>query len=132
VSWSVLRGGFPSLASISIPDSLNRKACLGTLNFPRITLNFVTIKQRMRITTAMLQELEQSIAPDAKAEIRVYAGGCDIRVRWDKGMKEVNQNLGAAQLAQIEEYREEKMGRVWDRLIRKFQGLRDQGSNKPN
>lgn len=120
------------MASISIPDSLNRKACLGTLNFPRITLNFVTIKQRMRITTAMLQELEQSIAPDAKAEIRVYAGGCDIRVRWDKGMKEVNQNLGAAQLAQIEEYREEKMGRVWDRLIRKFQGLRDQGSNKPN
>lgn len=86
----------------------------------------------MRITTAMLQELEQSIAPDAKAEIRIYAGGCDIRVRWDKGMKEVNQNLGAAQLAQIEEYREEKMRRAWDRLIRKFQGLRDQGSDKAN
>ena len=49
----------------------------------------------IRITTAMLQELEQSIAPDAKAEIRIYAGGCDIRVRWDKGLKEVNQNLGA-------------------------------------
>lgn len=80
----------------------------------------------MRITTAMLQELEQSITPDAQAEIRIYACGCDIRVRWDKGMKEVNQNLGAAQLAQIEEYREEKMKRVWDRLIAKMQGLRDQ------
>ncbi len=32
----------------------------------------------MRITTAMLQELEQSIAPDAKAEIRIYAGGYGI------------------------------------------------------
>jgi hypothetical protein len=40
-------------------------------------------------------------------------------------MKEVNQNLGAMQLAQIEEYREEKMRRVWDRLIAKMQGLRD-------
>lgn len=86
----------------------------------------------MLITTEMMQELERAIAPDAKAEIRIYAGGGDIRVRWDKGMKEVNQNLGAAQLAQIEEYREEKMRRVWDRLIRKFQGLRDQGSDKPN
>jgi dTDP-4-amino-4,6-dideoxygalactose transaminase len=47
-------------------------------------------------------------------------------------MKEVNQNLGATQLAQIEEYREEKMRRVWDRLIRKFQGLRDQSSDKAN
>jgi len=41
-------------------------------------------------------------------------------------MKEVSQNLGAVQLAQIEEYREEKMRRVWDKLIAKMQGLRDQ------
>jgi len=73
----------------------------------------------------MLQELEQSIAPDAKAEIRIYAGGRDIRVRWNKGMKEVNQNLGAVQLAQIEEYRDAKMRRVWDRLIAKMRELAD-------
>lgn len=79
----------------------------------------------MRITTTMLRELEQAIAPDAEAEIRIYAGGCDIRVRWDKGMKEVNQNLGAVQLAQIEEYRDAKMRRVWDRLIAKMQELAD-------
>ena len=79
----------------------------------------------MRITTAMLQELERSIAPDAQAEIRIYAGGCDIRVRWNKGLREANQNLGAEQLAQIEEFREEKMRQAWDKLIAKFQGLRD-------
>ena len=77
----------------------------------------------MRITTTMLHELEQSIAPDAQAEIRVYAGGCDIRVRWNGGLNELNQSLGAVQLAQIEEYREEKIRRVWDRLIEKFRGL---------
>lgn len=38
----------------------------------------------MRITTNMLRELEQSISPDAQAEIRIYAGGCDIRVRWNE------------------------------------------------
>lgn len=77
----------------------------------------------MLISTEMLQELEQAIAPDAKAEIRIYAGGCDIRVRWNGGLREANQNLGAAQLAQIEEFREEKMRKAWDRLIEKFQAL---------
>lgn len=79
----------------------------------------------MRITTEMMQELERSIAPDAKAEIRIYAGGCDIRVTWNKGLREANQNLGAVQLAQIEEFRDEKMRKAWDRLIAKFQRLRD-------
>ncbi|WP_421862512.1 hypothetical protein [Marinobacter adhaerens] len=79
----------------------------------------------MRITTEMLLELERSVAPDAQAEIRIYAGGCDIRVRWNKGLREANQNLGAEQLAQIEAYRDEKMRKAWDRLIAKFQGLRD-------
>jgi hypothetical protein len=77
----------------------------------------------MRITTNMLRELEQSIAPDAQAEIRIYAGGCDIRVCWNGGLKQVNQNLGAEQLSEIIEYRDEKMRRVWDRLIEKFRGL---------
>ncbi|MBY6032199.1 hypothetical protein KUV59_03395 [Marinobacter daepoensis] len=80
----------------------------------------------MRITTAMLQELEQSIAPDAKAEIRIYAGGCDIRVSWNGGLKMANQNLSAEQLDHIAEFRDEKMRRAWDRLIEKFQRLRDQ------
>ena len=79
----------------------------------------------MRITTEMLLELERSVAPDAQAEIRIYAGGCDIRVRWNKGLREANQNLGAEQLAQTEAYRDEKMRKAWDRLIAKFQGLRD-------
>ena len=79
----------------------------------------------MRITTDMLRELEQAIAPDAKAELRIYAGGCDIRVCWTSGLREANQNLGAAQLAQIEQYRDEKMRLAWDRLIVKFQKLRD-------
>lgn len=79
----------------------------------------------MRITTEMLQELERSIAPDAQAEIRIYAGGCDIRVCWNGGLREATQNLGAQQLAQIAEFRDEKMMEAWDRLIAKFQKLRD-------
>ena len=79
----------------------------------------------MRITTAMLQELEQSIAPDAQAEIRIYAGGCDIRVRWSNGLREANQNIGAQQLATIAEKRDEQIQEAWGRLIAKFQGLRD-------
>lgn len=78
----------------------------------------------MRITTDMLRELEKAIAPDAKAEIRIYAGGCDIRVCWNGGMKQVNQNLGAIQLSEIAEYRDEKMRRAWDRLIVKFQEIK--------
>lgn len=79
----------------------------------------------MRITTTMLQELEKAIAPDARAEIRIYAGGCDIRVTWNGGMREANQNLGAQQLAQIEEFRDDKMRRAWAKLIAKFVALRD-------
>lgn len=80
----------------------------------------------MRITTSMLRELEQSIAPDAQAEVRIYAGGCDIRVTFNDGMREMNQSLGAEQLAQINEYRDDKMRAVWDKLIKKFQGIRGQ------
>lgn len=80
----------------------------------------------MRITADMLRRLEQSIAPDAEAEVRIYAGGCDIRVRWNKGLSEANVNLGAEQLAQVQAFRDEKMQRAWERLIKRFQGLRDQ------
>ncbi|MDC8455348.1 hypothetical protein [Marinobacter sp. DS40M6] len=79
----------------------------------------------MRITTKMMLQLEQSIAPDAQAEVRIYSGGCDIRVTWNKGLREANQNLGAQQLSTIEEFRDEQMDRAWQKLIRKFQGLRD-------
>lgn len=79
----------------------------------------------MRITTTMLRELEQSIAPDAEAEIRIYAGGCDVRVRWNKGLREANQNIGAQALANIQEIRDQDMAEAWGRLIRKFQKLRD-------
>jgi xanthine dehydrogenase iron-sulfur cluster and FAD-binding subunit A len=80
----------------------------------------------MRITTNMLQQLEQSIAPDAEAEVRIYAGGCDVRVRWNKGLREANQNIGAQSLANLQEYRDRDMTEAWGRLIRKFQALRDQ------
>jgi len=53
----------------------------------------------MRITTQMLLKLEQAIAPGASAEVRIYAGGCDIRVRWNKGLREANYNVGAVQSA---------------------------------
>lgn len=79
----------------------------------------------MRITTTMLRELEQAIAPDAEAEIRIYAGGCDVRVRWAKGLREVNQNVAARPLATIQEYRDQEMAEAWGRLIEKFQKLRD-------
>ncbi|WP_421921586.1 hypothetical protein [Marinobacter salarius] len=77
----------------------------------------------MRITTDMLRELEEAIAPDAKSEIRIYAGGCDIRVCWNGGLKQVNQNLGVVQLSEIVEYRDEKMRRAWDKVIEKFRRL---------
>lgn len=80
----------------------------------------------MRITTAMLRQLEQSISNDAEAEVRIYAGGCDIRVRWAGGLREANINLDAEQLAQVQSFRDEKMQRAWDRLIIRFQALRDQ------
>lgn len=79
----------------------------------------------MRITTTMMTQLEQAIAPDAQAEIRIYAGGCDIKVRWNKGLREANQCLGAEQLSAIEQFRDEKMEAAWQKLIKKFQGLRD-------
>lgn len=79
----------------------------------------------MRITTTMLRQLEQSIAPDAEAEIRVYAGGCDVRVRWNKGLREANQTIGAQPLANLQEYRDRDMAEAWGRLIEKFQKLRD-------
>lgn len=80
----------------------------------------------MRITTEMLRSLELAIAPDAQAEIRIYAGGCDIRVKWNAGLSEANVNLGAEQLAQVQTFRDEKMHRAWQKLIKRFQGLRDQ------
>lgn len=79
----------------------------------------------MKITTKMLQELEQSIAPGAEAEIRIYAGGCDIRVRWNGGLRQANQNLSAEQLATTSGFDEEKVVRAWKRLITKFQRLKD-------
>ena len=79
----------------------------------------------MRITAQMLLKLEQAIAPDASAEVRIYAGGCDIRVRWNKGLREANYNVGAVQLSQVQELEEEAMNQRWDSLIRKFQKLRD-------
>lgn len=79
----------------------------------------------MRITTQMMLQLEQAIAPDAKAEIRLYSGGCDIRVSWNKGLRTANQNLGIEQLSTIEQFRDEKMEMTWQKLIAKFQGLRD-------
>ena len=45
---------------------------------------------------------------------------------WNKGLREANQNLGAQQLSTIEEFRDEQMDRAWQKLVRKFQGLRDQ------
>ncbi|MDF0750267.1 hypothetical protein NLU14_08495 [Marinobacter sp. 71-i] len=79
----------------------------------------------MIVTTDMLRELEKAVAPDAQAEIRIYAAGCDIRVRWNGGLREANQNLGAENMAQVADYREDQTRRAWDRLIVKFQGLRD-------
>ncbi len=79
----------------------------------------------MRITTIMLHQLEQSIAPDAEAEVRIYAGGCDIRVKWNGGLSEANVNLGAEQLAQVQTFRDEKMQRAWEKLIKRFKVLRD-------
>lgn len=72
----------------------------------------------------MLLELEKAIAPDAKAEIRIYAGGCDIRVCWNGGLRQANQSLDAQQLSHIEEFRDEKMDRAWEKLIKRFQDMK--------
>lgn len=80
----------------------------------------------MRITTQMMIQLEQAIAPDAQAEILIYPAGMDIRVSWKEGLRLVNQNLGVADLSTVAEFRDEKTERAWRKLIAKFQKLRDQ------
>lgn len=79
----------------------------------------------MIVTTSMLRELEKAISEDAQAEIRVYAGGCDIRVKWNSGLREANLNLGAEQLAQVQTFREEKMRKAWNRVIERLCAVRD-------
>ena len=79
----------------------------------------------MIINTQMMKQLEEAIAPDAIAEIRVYAGGCDIRVRWSKGLREANLNLGAEDLAQVQSFRDEQMARAWARVIKRLTAVRD-------
>lgn len=79
----------------------------------------------MIITTQMMKQLEEAIAPDASAEIRIYAGGCDVRVRWNKGLREANLNLDASQLAQVQSFRDEQLAKAWNRVIKRLTAVRD-------
>lgn len=79
----------------------------------------------MIINTKMMKQLEDAIAPDARAEIRIYAGGCDIRVKWNKGLREANLNLGAADLAQVQSFRDEQVTKAWNRVIKRLTAVRD-------
>ncbi|MDX1816125.1 MAG: hypothetical protein R3180_00295 [Marinobacter sp.] len=82
----------------------------------------------MRITTKMLLQLEQAIAPDAEATVWIYGGGCDIRVEYNGGMNVINQRLGSEQLATVAGFGEDKVARTWDRLISRCLKARDSGS----
>ncbi|CAN0276058.1 unnamed protein product [Ectocarpus fasciculatus] len=80
----------------------------------------------VRITTQMLLQLEKAIAPDAQAEILIYPAGMDIRVSWKGGLRLVNQNLGVVDISTVAEFKDEKTEKAWQKLIAKFQRLRDQ------
>jgi hypothetical protein len=84
----------------------------------------------MRITTRMLQQLEEAIAPDAQATIWIYAGGCDIRVEYNGGLKVINQSLGSEQLATVAGFGEDKVLRTWERLISRCVNTRDSTGQK--
>jgi len=72
----------------------------------------------MLITAAMLRQLEEAIAPDAVAEIRIYPAGCDIRVHWNNRLRMLNKNIAYQEIGDVNGITDDRMQRAWDRLIK--------------
>ncbi|MFL1404171.1 hypothetical protein ACJO2E_02355 [Marinobacter sp. M1N3S26] len=85
----------------------------------------------MIITAVMLQEMEQAIAPDAEAQVRIYPAGCDIRVSWNGGLSELNKNIAFQQIGDVNNISNERMQAAWQRLIRHFQDVKNRSPNSP-